>query len=260
MKKGLVNLRALMIGALVVTSLFSCGSDDDSSTTPVTEVMVSEATTTLAIAGTYNIVTKVMPENATDKSLVFTSSDESIATVSETGVVTAVATGTATIAIKATSNVTASVAITVQDSEKLLGKWDGKKVAYVLSSGEVSIDDLITQYGTVPADETAEDKTKREEILKSLNNNKILFEDLWQAEITAGGQGMVTYLDKGESWNDKVTAWSRDGEDADGNAQYSFNYGEGEYATECILVLTEDDKGYITISPKNVLKIYFERM
>lgn len=259
MTKGLVNLRSLMIGALVVTSLFSCDSKKNSST-PVAEVKVSEAATTLEIAGTYTIVTKVLPETATDKSLTFTSSDEKIATVSETGVVTAVASGVATIEIKATSDVKAQVTVTVKEAEKLVGNWDGTKLAYVLSSGEVSVDDLIARFSTVPADETDEQKTEREETLKTLQNNKVVMEDLWQVEITEGGEGMVTYVGKGESWNDKVTAWERDGEDENGNAKYIFNWGEDKYATECTLVLTEDDKGFFTIGPKNMLKIYFERM
>lgn len=97
----------------------------------VSEVTLTEGKT-LALTAT------VSPTNATDPSMTWTSSDEGVATVDETGVVTAIATGTATITATA-GDCTASCEVTVE-SEYLLGDVNG--------NGEVNSTDavLILQY------------------------------------------------------------------------------------------------------------------
>ena len=61
----------------------------------------------------------VSPNNATDKSVTFTSSDTSVATVSSTGIVTANAVGSATITVKTTDgNYTDTCNVTVSNDEE----------------------------------------------------------------------------------------------------------------------------------------------
>ena len=69
----------------------------------------------LKVGETKEIVATVMPESLSDKTILWSSSDETIATVDENGVVTAVATGEATItaALRANPEITATCAITV---------------------------------------------------------------------------------------------------------------------------------------------------
>jgi len=62
-----------------------------------TSVSLSKAEDTLSVGETHTLTAKVMPLNTTDKSVTWTSSDESVATVSSTGSVTGVKAGTATI-------------------------------------------------------------------------------------------------------------------------------------------------------------------
>lgn len=62
------------------------------------------------------LAAEVGPENATDKSLTWTSSDETVATVSDKGVVKAVAPGTVEITAEATSGKTGTYQITVDIS------------------------------------------------------------------------------------------------------------------------------------------------
>ncbi len=69
---------------------------------PVTNVTLDRATLSLEVGNTGQLVCTVNPSNATDTSVVWTSSNTAIATVSSSGLVTAVAAGTAT--ITATSN------------------------------------------------------------------------------------------------------------------------------------------------------------
>lgn len=64
---------------------------------------------------TAQLSVEVLPANATDKTVVWTSSDESVATVDQTGMVTAVAEGTATITVKsADGNAETSTTATVR--------------------------------------------------------------------------------------------------------------------------------------------------
>lgn len=68
----------------------------------VSSVTLNKTSAVLTSADKIQLNATVLPENATDKSIVWKSSDEAVATVSNTGVVTAVSPGNAT--ITATSN------------------------------------------------------------------------------------------------------------------------------------------------------------
>ncbi len=69
---------------------------------PVTKVTLNKASTSLTIGGTETLTATVEPSSPTSETLVWTSGDPTVATVSSTGVVTAVGVGTATIAAVAT--------------------------------------------------------------------------------------------------------------------------------------------------------------
>lgn len=81
----------------------------------VAEIELNLTDTTLAPNDTVRLVAQILPENATDPTLVWSTSDESIATVDETGLVTALAGGTATITAKSQDgNAEATCTITVE--------------------------------------------------------------------------------------------------------------------------------------------------
>jgi len=81
----------------------------------VTNVTLNESALSLIWGNTdETLKPTILPENASDKSVEWTSSNESVATVDENGVVTAVAVGTATITVKTKdSGLTASCTVTV---------------------------------------------------------------------------------------------------------------------------------------------------
>ena len=66
---------------------------------PTTDLKMGPTTLTLTVGATYQLEHSFRPANSTDKT-VWSSSDETIATVSDTGLVTAVAPGTCTITIQ----------------------------------------------------------------------------------------------------------------------------------------------------------------
>ena len=68
---------------------------------PVTGITLNENEITIPLTGTKTLIATVLPEDATDKTVNWSSSDESIATVSEDGVVTGVAVGACIITARA---------------------------------------------------------------------------------------------------------------------------------------------------------------
>ncbi|MEQ7200160.1 Ig-like domain-containing protein [Enterococcus avium] len=77
-------------------------------------VTLNKTTATLVVGATETLSATVAPDDATDKSVQFTSSDSTIATVTPIqGKVTAIAVGTATITATTTNGKTATCEITV---------------------------------------------------------------------------------------------------------------------------------------------------
>lgn len=94
--------------------------DDDppaEETVAVTGVTLNKSETSIVAGSTETMTATVAPENATDKTVEWSSSDETVATV-ENGLVTAVAAGTATITATAGDNKTATCAVTVTAAQQ----------------------------------------------------------------------------------------------------------------------------------------------
>ena len=82
-------------------------------TTRVEEIRLDNTEGILTIGNSHTIQAMVEPENASDQNLTWASSDENVATVDETGKITAKAVGNATITANA-GNVSATYEVTVQ--------------------------------------------------------------------------------------------------------------------------------------------------
>jgi uncharacterized protein YjdB len=78
---------------------------------PVSEIILSETSIELLIGGSQNLTATVLPDDASDKSIVWESSDSRIAKVSNDGVVTAVGVGSCSIHAKS-GEVTATCSVT----------------------------------------------------------------------------------------------------------------------------------------------------
>ena len=89
----------------------------------VTDVELDITQKALNVGDTFTLTATVKPDNATDKSVTWSSSNTSVATVDENGVVTAVTEGTATITATASNGVEASCTVTVkQKGDSILKK------------------------------------------------------------------------------------------------------------------------------------------
>lgn len=87
----------------------------------VTSIQLDSNNEELIVNQTYQIVATVLPENATTKTITYTSSDNTIATVSEKGLVTAIAAGEADITITS-GNIKTIFKVAVKDEEIPLEK------------------------------------------------------------------------------------------------------------------------------------------
>ena len=113
---------------------------------PVTGVTLSPTSASIAVNGTQQLTATVAPTNATNKNTTFTSSNNSIATVNSTGLVTAVAAGTATITVTTQDgSKTATSAITVTGASggsttyyQIINRWQPTSYLYDAGNGKVA--------------------------------------------------------------------------------------------------------------------------
>jgi C1A family cysteine protease len=83
-----------------------------------TQLSLSESTITMSKEQSRTLTATVLPENATNKSITWTSSDSNVAIVDSNGLIIAVAPGTATITAKTSNNLTASCTINVINKDQ----------------------------------------------------------------------------------------------------------------------------------------------
>ena len=145
----------LLAGSVVA---FSCGKDDDGDPPPhisVTSITISPAgPLTLEVGTEQTLRASIAPENATDKTVIWSSNALSVATVSEEGLVRAVSEGSATITAaaadgrEATCQITVAAAVVPVESITLTPSED-----FSLNVNETK------QLAVVVTPETATDKT-----------------------------------------------------------------------------------------------------
>ena len=117
------SFEALSVGVATVTAIHKSGLSDtiNISVQPiqVTNIQIStnyDASTPFCKGNSMTLTAEITPENATDRSITWASSDTSVATVSDKGVVTAVSHGTAVITAKAANGKTGTYTVTVDPS------------------------------------------------------------------------------------------------------------------------------------------------
>ncbi len=119
--KGIVT--AIKQGKTTVTAASANGNKAECSVTvvpiivAVTEISLNRTSLELIKGDTFNLIATIKPDNATDQTVTWKSSDRAVATVSENGEVTAVAVGTATIYASSSNGLTAECAVTVIPGE-----------------------------------------------------------------------------------------------------------------------------------------------
>ena len=107
------RLRALLLLATVAVFISACEKDP----VIVTEVSLNKTTLVLEIGASEPLVATVVPDNADDKSVTWTSSNEGVADVNESGEVTALAVGSTIIIAESVNGKRSICEVTVKAVE-----------------------------------------------------------------------------------------------------------------------------------------------
>ena len=189
---GLVT--ALKAGSVEITVTTDDGSKTATCniivTTPVSGITLDVTEATLSVGGTKTLVATVTPENASEKSVIWSSSDESVATVSADGVVTAKKAGTAKIyAVTKSGSKMKTCTITVSEASSS-GSTTSSSTTSEKKYADVTIAEGSVKDITGSAEATAEKNTMSAAIV----NNNIL-EKLVGVTAAEKAEGVNVWLD-----------------------------------------------------------------
>ncbi|MDD5949192.1 MAG: glycoside hydrolase family 9 protein, partial [Lachnospiraceae bacterium] len=121
----------------------------------VSSVSLNKKTLSLLKGESDTLSATVTPSTATDKSVTWKSSNESVATVDTTGKVTAVGKGTATITVTTTDgNKTATCTVTVSKKTVTITTPNSLTITAGTKISEIPFDDFTAKYGTSVVDGT----------------------------------------------------------------------------------------------------------
>lgn len=124
--KKMLRIAAALAALLAMTNFIGCKNDDDDGgdeTVAVTEVKITSTVKEVTAGETITLTAEVSPENATSKTVTWTSDNNEVATVKD-GVVTGVKAGEATITASAGGK-TATVKVTVKAAATSGGETGG---------------------------------------------------------------------------------------------------------------------------------------
>lgn len=166
---------------------------------PVTNIAMSQASASLYVGGTLQLDATVTPSNATNTDYIWASADESVATVSESGLVTAVAVGGTTITATAQdgSGVYGSCTVTVSAAPVPVGKSDTlTRETTGVSNGSTTYSDWSGKNGESGAVYAGQSAGGNDSIqLRSKNSNSGI--------ITTASGGTITKVIV--DWNDSTS-------------------------------------------------------
>lgn len=111
-KAGTVTITAKSSNGKVATCIVYVNSI----VVPVTDIKINTENVTINVGGTVILTTTIIPSNATDKTVTWSSSDSNIATVSNKGEVTGKKAGAVTITAKSSNGKTATSKVTVKSN------------------------------------------------------------------------------------------------------------------------------------------------
>ena len=155
---------------------------------PVEDIVLSETKIELKEEETKNISCNVYPEKATDKTVIWASSDNSVATVNSYGMITAVGKGTCTITAKS-GDQTETISVTVKTKIDFKSIYDEYCVAKWASVGSdnsyLSIDDNPYDYDDYYIDAA---DAAIEKINRALGLPDSLYEEMLQTTWSMGKQ------------------------------------------------------------------------
>lgn len=154
--------------------------------------VTSEPSSTKIIAGeTQQITSEVAPTNADDKTLIYTSNNEPVATVDDSGLITAVKAGNATITVKSNDNATAT-----------------SKVSVTVEKAVVNVSSVELTPATATLDIGATQQLSANVLPSEADNKKVTYSSGSDAIATVSATGLVTAVGEGTT---DITVTTEDG-------------------------------------------------
>ena len=150
MKKDTKRKRILILAACAITLVcFGCKNEEEDEPAPtpivVESVTIDKTTLTLTLGETIKLTATIKPENADDKTVKWSSSNKTIATVDNDGTVTTVKVGSATITAQS-GDKEAKCAITVHEHSYSDGKCTVCGVVVSWEYGTINENGILTKY------------------------------------------------------------------------------------------------------------------
>ncbi len=171
--------------ALLICALCACKKTPIDDVIPVASVSLNQTEAEMLVGETLQLQAQISPSNATDKTIMWGSSKQSVATVSEAGLVTAVGEGTAKITVTA-SGKTATCEVTVTKSDTPVDPVHVESVSLDKETAALEIGETLALSVTVlPAN--ADDKS----VAWKSTNTEIAEVDQ-NGNVTAISSGTVT--------------------------------------------------------------------
>ncbi|MBQ9547707.1 MAG: Ig-like domain-containing protein [Bacteroidales bacterium] len=183
-------VKALAAGSTVITAqaggkTATCNITVIPATVDVTGISLSETSKTLNPGESFMLTATVTPDNATDKSVKWSSSDETVVSVEQNGKVTALKTGTAVITAKA-GDKTATCTVTVKPVE--VSKLTLDKSSETLPLGQ-TLTLVATVYPDNATDKTISWSSSDASVASVDQNGKVSALKVGKATITAAAGG-----------------------------------------------------------------------
>jgi uncharacterized protein YjdB len=194
----------MLINANVDSNKIRIGTGNSSDISKVNSIALDTTNSNLTVGQTGKITATILPSDAADKTLTWTSSDTNIATIDNSGIVTAKAKGTVT--IKATANdgsgVNKSKTITISEQGNITGTGGSTNPTDVKVTG-ITIDgnsSITTKGGTVSLTPNITPNTA--------TNKNVTWTSSNPSVANVNSQGVVTAISDGSAI---ITASATDG-------------------------------------------------
>lgn len=204
-------------GNTALIAKFTKNSEPEPGTKPVTAVKVT-GKNQLTVGDTTTLTAEIAPEDATDKTVAWTSSNKSIATVNANGVVTALKAGKTTITATASNGVKGTLEITV--TAKSEPNPDPKPENVPVTKVEVTVKDGVTKV------KVGKKLTLTATVLPENATDKTVTWATSDASIaTVDANGLVTGLKAGTV---TITATAADGSEKSGSIRITVIPADGD--------------------------------
>ncbi len=138
----------------------------------IESIVISSSTKQLIEGESVQLTAQITPQNATNKSILWTSSDSQIASIDETGKLTALSAGTVTITATSSNSIKATIEITITKKPKLV-----EKIIIDNSNITMTVNDELTLNAKIEPEDADEKElnfsSKNADIVKVVDNKLV---------------------------------------------------------------------------------------